>query len=77
LELWDLKAHGLWLEVPWGGRSPRVLTAGYVRFTLKTQGEKKHVRSGLSGQYDLWPTDQKGSLVYQGAPLLNFLVEGE
>ncbi len=27
--------EGLQLELPWGGRSPRVLTAAYQRFTLK------------------------------------------
>jgi len=56
---------------PWDGRSPRALTRGYKRFTLKAQAEKSVSGDGVcEGQYDLWLPVQEGPFVYGGAPLL-------
>jgi len=55
---------------PWDGRSPRVLTAAYERFTLKAQAAKKRERFASCGQLELWPTEEEGPPVYRGAPLL-------
>ena len=69
----------LWLEgfgeldgsrEPWGGASPRVLTAAYKRFTLKAQAAKSASDSVDPEQYDLWRRMKKAPWVYQGAPLL-------
>ena len=56
---------------PWGGLSPRVLTTGYERFTLKAQAEKS-VSDFVSdeNQHDLWLAIKKAPAVYAGAPLL-------
>jgi len=32
-------SQGLDPDLPWGGRSPRVLTAAYKRFNLESQGD--------------------------------------
>ncbi len=59
---------------PWGGRSPRELTAAYKRFILKAQAAKS-VRDFVTdpGQYDLWLPAQKAPRIYRGAPLLDEL----
>ena len=58
-------------RIPWGGRSPRALTAAYERFTLKAQAEKS-VRDFVSdeNQFDLWLPIKKAPWIYQGAPLV-------
>lgn len=63
-------------RAPWGGLSPRVLTSGYKRFTLKAQA-KKSMRDLISlGQLDLWLPDEKAPrVVYRGAPLLLEILE--
>ena len=60
-------------RVPWGGRSPRVLTAGYARFTLKAQAAKSTSDSVDPEQYDFWLPIKKAPWIYQGAPLLRAL----
>ncbi len=55
---------------PWGGRSPRELTAAYERFKLKAQAVKSVSDSVDPEQYDLWMSIQKAPWKYQGAPLL-------
>jgi len=75
---------GLWrvgsLELPalpWGGQSPRVLTAAYVRFTLKAQAKKSVSEFACDeNQFDLWLPVKKAPWKYQGAPLLDSLEEG-
>ncbi len=59
-------------RVPWEGRSPRVLTAGYVRFTLKTQVGKSMGDFVRTDQLELFREHQKGlsSEVARGAPTL-------
>ncbi len=39
------------LELPWGGRSPRVLTRAYERFTLRRQASPLDEDSMLDEQY--------------------------
>ena len=63
---------------PWEGRSPRALTRGYKRFTLKAQAKKSvsdFVRD--PSQYDLWLPIERAPRVYRGAPLLLPLLEEE
>ena len=38
-ELRQAEADPLQLSLPWGGRSPRVLTRSYQRFTLEAQDD--------------------------------------
>jgi len=58
-------------SLPWEGRSPRALTRGYKRFTLKAQAEKSVSDFvGDPGQFDLWLPEKKAPWIYQGAPLL-------
>ncbi len=75
LVLW---AHGSteYPRVPWGGASPRVLTAAYERFILKPRAQKSvsdFVRS--VDQFDLWLPMEKAPWKYQGAPLLSGRVD--
>ncbi len=56
-------------RVPWGGRSPRALTKGFGRFTLKAQADKSMRDSVDPAQVDLWP-EWKGGPCYAGAPTL-------
>ena len=70
LELWPL-LRTREDALPWGGKSPRVLTASYARSILKAQAAKK-----LSGtvcdpyQVDMFVQPQR-SPVYDGAsPLI-------
>ncbi len=56
--------------LPWEGRSPRELTEGYKRFTLKAQAAKSVSGPKDSDQYDLWLPMKKAPWKYQGAPLL-------
>ena len=69
-ELWE-SMFPRKVEEPWRGQSPRVLTAGYKRFTLKAQAEKS-VSDFVSDerQYDLWLPIERAPWVYQGAPFL-------
>ncbi len=62
----------LYEGVPWSGRSPRALTAGYKRVILKTQGEKSVSDFVDPDQYDLFDTRQKKAPVEvrTGAPSL-------
>ncbi len=62
--------------VPWGGSSPRALTRGYKRFTLKAQAAKSVSGFVDPEQYDLWLPMKKAPWIYQGAPLLQDLEEG-
>ncbi len=55
---------------PWGGRSPRELTAAYARFTLKAQAAKSVSDFVDPDQYDLWLSGEKAPRIYLGAPLL-------
>ncbi len=66
LELDDVRRR-----IPWGGRSPRGLTAGYAQFTLKARAEKS-ASDFVSDeeQYDLWLPIKKAPWEYQGAPSL-------
>ncbi len=57
-------------RLPWSGRSPRALTQGYKRFTLKAQAAKSVSGFIDPGQYDLWLPIKKAPWAYQGAPLL-------
>ena len=57
-------------RAPWGGRSPRVLTAGYQRGILKAQAAKSVSDFISDEQYDLWLPGKKAPWKYQGAPLL-------
>ena len=57
-------------RVPWAGRSPRALTRGYERFTLKAQADKSMGDGVDPEQYDLWLPIKKAPWKYQGAPLL-------
>ncbi len=75
LDLWGPEP-GAVAQAPWGGRSPRVLTAAYVRFTLKAQAEKSMGDFVDPEQYDFWMPIQKAPWIYQGAPLLLGLEEG-
>ena len=56
--------------LPWGGKSPRVLTAAYVRFTLKAQAAKSTSDFVDPEQYDFWLPSPKAPEIYSGAPLL-------
>ena len=61
---------------PWGGRSPRVLTAAYARFILKAQVAKSVSDFVDAEQYDFWRRMKKAPWIYQGAPLLSEPGEG-
>ncbi len=65
------------VRAPWGGRSPRELTAAYDKFTLKAQAGKSVSDFVNSDQYDLWLPTEKAPWKYQGAPLLNPFKEVE
>jgi len=71
----QLEFEGLGLvdpaRAPWGGKSPRVLTAAYVRFTLKAQAAKSTSVFVDAEQCDLWLPGKKAPWKYQGAPLLS------
>ena len=66
------------VQRPWGGQSPRALTACYKRFTLKAQAAKS-VSDFVSDerQYDLWLPMKKSPFVYEGASLLVPFARGE
>ena len=61
---------GVGHSLPWGGRSPRALTRGYERFTLKAQAEKSASGFLDPEQCDLWLPKNKAPRIYRGAPLL-------
>ncbi len=42
---------GLDESLPWGGRSPRVLTKAYQRFTLRREAAPLDEEAGLDEQY--------------------------
>ena len=64
----DVCEHASWL--PWGGQSPRALTAGYERAILKAQAAKSTSDFVDPEQIDFWLPREKGPPVYRGAPLL-------
>jgi len=53
--------------LPWGGRSPRALTAGYKRLIFEARAAEKLSDSVDPDQYDLFT---KAAPRYLGAPLL-------
>jgi len=61
---------GVGHSLPWGGRSPRALTRGHRRITLKAQAEKSVSDFVDPDQLDLWLKVKKAPWKYQGAPLL-------
>ncbi len=62
---------GVGHPLPWGGRSPRALTRGYERFTLKAQAAKaRAILLPDENQYDLWVPIRRAPAIYAGAPLL-------
>ena len=58
------------LSIPWDGRSPRALTRVGLSRIFKAQDVKKREQFVLSGQYDLWPTDEKAAPYLGAVPLL-------
>ena len=56
--------------VPWGGGSPRELTAAYERFILQPRAEKSVSDCDQLDMFDLRLPAKKGPSVYRGAPLL-------
>ncbi len=66
----ELELHDVRLRIPWGGTSPRALTACYQRHILKAQAEKSVSDFVNADQYDLWLPTKKAPWKYQGAPLL-------
>ena len=73
LDLWEAELNAQ----PWGGRSPRALTAGYARFTLKAQAVKSVGADFVDeDQHDLWLPIKNAPWKYQGAPLLKELTHG-
>ena len=70
LELFLPREAG-YVRVPWGGLSPRALTRGHGRFTLKAQAAKSVRDSADAEQLEFWATGEKAPWVYQGAPLLS------
>ncbi len=62
LELGDKR-----LLIPWGGRSPRVLTAGYKLIILKRERQKKHERFVLGVQLEIWPGTIERAIAPSGA----------
>ncbi len=71
LELWSPAV----LDGPWGGQSPRVLTAAYKRFSLEAGAGgcmSKLILTAPSSVHQF-----KGAHLYDGAPLLFPLKEVE
>ena len=61
-------------QQPWGGQSPRVLTAAYKRSILKAQADKSVSDFVNADQYDLFEAVcKKAPAIYAGAPLLQRL----
>ncbi len=60
----------VWLDVPWGGRSPRGLTRAGISLSLSSEAQKSVRDSVDPDQIEIWPSGQKGPFVYEGAPLL-------
>ena len=61
-------------RLPWEGRSPRVLTAGFVRFTLKAQAAKSTSDFVSCDQLEMFREHQKRlPRGYGGAPSLREL----
>jgi len=56
--------------LPWGGQSPRVLTAAYARFTLKAQAAKDERFFVDPDQGDFFDEVPNGPPAYGGASLL-------
>ena len=72
LDLFDLEDFTETVYMPWGGRSPRELTAAYERSILKAQAKESMGEDGRPVQCDLWLSEEEGSpvFVYGGAPCL-------
>ena len=63
------------VRVPWGGRSPRVLTAAYERFKLKAQGGGREVdirQVEMFAEFGRVPVGKERA-PYRGAPSLRRL----
>ena len=70
VQLWLGFEYAVRAGIPWGGVSPRELTASYERFILKAQAAKSVSDFVDPEQYDLWLPFRKIPFVYRGAPLL-------
>jgi len=67
----ELALNDVRVNVPWEGRSPRVLTRAAMSPIFKAQAAKARAVFTDPAQCEMWRHDQKGPLVvYQGAPLL-------
>ncbi len=63
-------------SLPWGGRSPRVLTRGHEVIILKAQAEKSMSAVFEFGQCALWPTAKEPPPhIWGGSPSLLPLLE--
>jgi len=66
----DLWPHEV-VDRPWGGKSPRELTKGYKRFSLKPRAEKRMVEFVDPDQFDLWlPNVTLPTHTWGGSPSL-------
>ncbi len=64
--------------VPWGGRSPRVLTRAWERFSLEAQGGGREVdprQVEMFARFGRAPVQTKSRPAYGGAPTLRRLPE--
>ena len=66
----ELKLLGAVTSQPWGGKSPRELTAGYRQSILKAQAVKSVSDDVDPEQYDFWLSIKRAPRIYRGAPLL-------
>ena len=69
----ELKLDDVRLRLPWGGRSPRVLTRGHSFSIFKAQAAKRTTDFDNDEQLELWPEPAEEGpevLVYFGAPSL-------
>ena len=60
--------------VPWQGRSPRVLTRGYLGVIFNQRGEKHERLFRDPNQLELWPTEQKAKARRAEAPSASTLL---
>jgi len=63
-------------SLPWEGRSPRALTRGYVRFTLKAQAGKSMGDFVDPEQRDFWLPIKKAPPIYGGGSFVTTLEGG-
>jgi len=57
-------------DIPWGGVSPRALTKGFKKFSLKAQAVKRMIAVFDPEQCDLFVVSKNVGPRYSGAPLL-------